>query len=229
MNTMSDLFIDKGRYPVSAAALLQHRAHYRQHHFVKLPGFLQGLGFLWLGGEVKRLRDFAFRRDFEMACMGSSPRHMSTLSGDGIAALSTVIPQLYQDPELLRFLCFVTGEDVLPIPDLDRFVLNDLHQVSDTFGAHYDDYPISLALIFEAPPAAGGGGVELVARSASLDALRGPDVTRVFLAAGDAYLLKSDTTAHRVAPLNVPGARRTGLNFAYTTRDYVPIAVTPSA
>ncbi|WP_436841415.1 HalD/BesD family halogenase [Streptomyces hydrogenans] len=35
--------------------------------------------------------------------------------------------------------------------------------------------------------------------------------------AGDAYLLRSDTTAHRVTPLARPGLRRTVLNFASTT------------
>ncbi|MFE1382435.1 hypothetical protein ACFW6S_26190 [Streptomyces sp. NPDC058740] len=46
--------------------------------------------------------------------------------------------------------------------------------------------------------------------------------------AGDAYLLRSDTTAHRVTPLARAGVRRTVLNFAYTTADAAP-RPTPSA
>ncbi|WP_419248625.1 HalD/BesD family halogenase [Streptomyces melanogenes] len=34
--------------------------------------------------------------------------------------------------------------------------------------------------------------------------------------AGDAYLLRADTTAHRVSPLTRPGVRRTVLNVAYS-------------
>ncbi|MFJ8129480.1 hypothetical protein ACIQ7E_13275 [Streptomyces hydrogenans] len=46
--------------------------------------------------------------------------------------------------------------------------------------------------------------------------------------AGDAHLLRSDTTAHRVTPLARPGPRRTVLNFAYTTPAARPHR-TPSA
>ncbi|MFY0578542.1 HalD/BesD family halogenase [Cystobacter fuscus] len=107
--------------------------------------------------EVFRLRECAFRRQFNMECMNNSPRRMSTLGGDGIQELSTLVPLLYGHPALLRFLSYVVDVEVETLPDIDRYVVNDLHQSGDTFGAHYDDYPISLVFIIEgAPPEAEG-------------------------------------------------------------------------
>ncbi|MBI3898849.1 MAG: hypothetical protein HY308_11195 [Gammaproteobacteria bacterium] len=229
LGAVTQLFFDTNRYLFDGVSALTYREHYLKHHYVKLPGFMKSIGFELLQKEIQRLRDLAIRRDFEMECMNDSPRNMRTLSGDSIQELSTIIPLLYANEELLRFLSFLTNQEVLPLSDLDRFVLNDLHKMGDTFGAHYDDYPISLALIFEAPPPEHGGEVELVANSNSLADLHGPNVTRVSLVPGDAYLLKSDTTAHRVAPLKAASAKRTGLNFAYTVKDYIPRATTPSA
>lgn len=229
ISSVGSVFINQSLYGNDVEAVCACHQHYLEYDFVKLPGFLATPAFALLYSEICRLRQYAFRRDFKMECMGASPRHMSTLSGDGITELSTLIPLLYQDPDLLKFLSLAIGQEVLPIPDIDRYVLNDLHAPSDTFGAHYDDYPISLTLIFEAPLDVDGGDVELVARASSLDALLGDELTRFSLAAGDAYILKSDTSAHRVAPLKRAEVRRTSLNFAYTFRDYSPVMVTPSA
>ncbi|BDH05795.1 hypothetical protein HEK131_30220 [Streptomyces seoulensis] len=46
--------------------------------------------------------------------------------------------------------------------------------------------------------------------------------------AGDGYLLRSDTTAHRVTPLTRSGLRRVVLNFAYGT-SAAPARTTTSA
>ena len=214
-------FFDAKRYPMDAASAEAYRQHYETHHYVKFPGLLLGPGFSLLQQEIFRLRECAFRRQFRMECMNNSPRQMSTLGGDGIEELSTLVPLLYSHPSLLRFLTHVAGAPVLPLTDIDRYVVNDLHQSGDTFGAHYDDYPISLVFLIEGAPPEADGNVEMVPNAKSLDELEGPDVTRLSLAAGDAYMLKSDTTAHRVAPLR-GDFRRTAINLAYSTEGFVP-------
>ncbi|MET0405465.1 MAG: hypothetical protein ABW123_23815, partial [Cystobacter sp.] len=220
-------FFDTKRYPMDAASAESYRRHYAEHHYVKFPGLLLGPGFPLLQQEVFRLRECAFRRQFNMECMDNSPRHMSTLGGDGIQELSTLVPRLYEHPALLRFLTYVADVEVQTLPDIDRYVINDLHQSGDTFGAHYDDYPISLVFIIEGAPAGAGGDVEMVKNGALAD-IDGPRVTRLPLATGDVYMLKSDTTAHRVAPLTAD-VRRTAINLAYITEGFVVANPTESA
>ncbi|MFE6335173.1 hypothetical protein ACFVOK_18420 [Streptomyces sp. NPDC057798] len=118
----------------------------------------------------------------------------------------------------------VVGEPPMAVPDpLERHVLNVLHQEGDTHGAHTDDYPYALVFFLEAPHApADGGLLEYVPGADSLADLDTGRAHRAHHRAGDAYLLRSDTTAHRVTPLTRPGVRRTVLNFAYTTRSAAP-------
>ncbi|NEC86384.1 hypothetical protein [Streptomyces sp. SID12501] len=81
----------------------------------------------------------------------------------------------------------------------------------------------------EAPgPPHDGGLLEYVPRAAGLDQLDTSLARRAHHAPGDAYLLRSDTTAHRATPLRRPGVRRVVLNFAYTTPGR-RTATTPSA
>ncbi|MGW6389682.1 HalD/BesD family halogenase [Streptomyces sp. NPDC055103] len=101
---------------------------------------------------------------------------------------------------------------------VERHVLNVLHRPGDTHGAHTDDYPLALVLFLEAPPhPADGGLLEFHPGRGDLDALDAPGTHRAHHRPGDAYVLRSDRTAHRVTPLDRPGLRRTVLNFAYTT------------
>jgi hypothetical protein len=198
--------------------------------YVPLPGLLTPRGISVLCEETSRLEAAAVRRDFRMECMADSPRHMTTLGGHQIAEESELISGLYGDAGLLGLLAEVHGQAVAPVPELvERHVLNILHRPGDTHGAHTDDYPLALVLFIEAPTdPAGGGLLEFRPGRRDLNALDGPDTRRVHHHAGDAYLLRSDLTAHRVTPLTQPGERRTVLNFAYTTPDH-PGPTTDSA
>ncbi|MFI0242911.1 hypothetical protein [Streptomyces sp. NPDC016845] len=198
--------------------------------YAPLPSLLTRDGLDELRVEARRLVDRARRRDLTMACMDDSPRHMTTLGGHIIARESPLLCALYESPQLLGLVGEVAGEPPVTVPDpLERHVLNVLHRQGDTHGAHTDDYPYALVLFLEAPHTPVDGGLlQYVPRAGSLADL---DTGRARLAhhrAGDAYLLRSDTTAHRVTPITRPGVRRTVLNFAYTTRAAAPRS-TPSA
>lgn len=211
----ADLF-DSVRYDFEAVpdAL---RAAFVAHHYVRLPAFLRPDGVQALRDEVQRLRTLAIRRDFAMACMRDSPRRMSTIGGEVLAEESGMISSIYGDPGLRAFLSALTGEDLVAVPDpVERHVLNFLHEAGDTHGAHFDDHPIAIVLFVESPPAAAGGLLEYVANAADLAELDSPAVRLAHHEVGDAYVLKTDTTAHRVSPL-VRGWRRTVMNMAYTT------------
>ena len=163
-----------------------------------------------------------------MKCMNDTPRHMTTVGGHIIANESSLICNLYSDNALLQYLRALTGLDLVAAPDLvERHVVNFLHRPGDTHGAHFDDYPVALLLFIETPGSPQDGGLlEFLANAADLSEIDGPNVRRAFHVSGDAYVLKTDTTAHRVSPLNRP-CRRVALNFAYATPHSA--SVTPSA
>ncbi|MFD4523927.1 hypothetical protein ACFWP7_08375 [Streptomyces sp. NPDC058470] len=155
---------------------------------------------------------------------------MTTLGGHVIARESELILQLYRDEHLLGLFGRIAGIQAVPVSDpLERHVINSLHQQGDTHVAHTDDYPLALVLFTEAPAdPAHGGLLEYVPHTIDLDTLQTDTVRRAQHRHGEGYLLRSDTTVHRVTPLRRPGPRRTVLNFAYTTADRQR-AVTPSA
>ncbi|MFD6891418.1 hypothetical protein [Streptomyces sp. NPDC059957] len=209
------------------------RERFRHDGYLPLRGLLSEDGLAALQGGAGRLEQLARRRDFTMACMDDSPRHMTTLGGHVIAQESRLIPQLYAQPALRSLIGALTGTPVIDVPDpVERHVLNILHREGDTHGAHTDDYPYALVLFLEAPHQPDEGGLlEYAPQAESLNAIShtsGAPVRTAHHRAGDAYLLRSDTTAHRVTPLTRPGLRRTVLNFAYTTPT-TPPHTTPSA
>ena len=209
--------------------LAQLRKAFQEVGYVPLPGFLTSESLAGLRREVVHLESIATRRDFTMECMSESPRHMTTVGGHIIARESTLIPDLYEDIELIRYLRSLTGLDLITVPDIiERHVINYLHQPGDTHGAHFDDYPVALLIFLETPTSPDDGGLlEFVANAGNLSAIETGDVTHAFHLSGDAYVLRSDTTAHRVTPLRRE-CRRVALNFAYATPDSCTIA-TPSA
>ncbi|OIJ89386.1 HalD/BesD family halogenase [Streptomyces monashensis] len=197
--------------------------------YLPLPGLLPP-ALRALRAEAARLERLAGRRDFAMECMDSSPRHMTTLGGHVIARESPLIMRLYHDSGLIRLIGRVAGMRAVPVREaLERHVLNALHRDGETHGAHTDDYPLALVMFTEAPEDPADGGIlEYIPRADGLCALDTPVVRRAHHRPGEGYLLRSDTTAHRVTPLRRPGVRRTVFNFAYTTSDRQQ-AATPGA
>ncbi|MFH8569454.1 hypothetical protein [Streptomyces sp. NPDC017993] len=206
------------------------RARFAADCYVPLPQLVCPDGLSALRTEVRRLEKLAVRRDFSMASMGHSPRHMTTLGGHLIAEESKLIAGVYRDGQLIRLVGAIAGWEAVGVRDpLERHVINILHQRGDTHGAHTDDYPVALVLFMEAPDdPADGGLLEHVPHATGLEALTTGAARVAHHRPGDGYLLRSDVSAHRVTPLRRSGLRRTVLNFAYTTQDR-QAAITPSA
>lgn len=195
------------------------RERFAAEGYLPLAGLLNPAGLRRLQEETRRLEEATVRRDFRMECMDDSPRHMTTLGGREIAEESETISALYRDPGLLGLLTALHGRDVTVVEDpVERHVLNILHRTGDTHGAHTDDHPLALVLFIEAPHEPQAGGLlEFNPGRKDLSALDAPGARQVHHRTGDAYLLRSDLTAHRVTPLNQSGTRRTVLNLAYTS------------
>lgn len=187
-------------------------ARYKSDDFAVMPAFVSSAALTLLQKETHRLISHSIRKDFDMECMDGSLRRMRTLGAPVIDALSTLVPELYYSPDLIALVRNIVGEEVYPLfEDVDRYVLNSLTKPGDTFGAHFDDYPLSLVVVIEVAPE-GGRPRLLPGAKRVLDVA--DDYVEVDLAAGDAYLLRADTTAHMVSPLG-PTGRRLAYNFAY--------------
>jgi hypothetical protein len=142
---------------------------------------------------------------------------MTTIGGQIILKHSQVIPEVYAAQELRAVLGDISGIDLFDVPDeVERFVINYLHEPGDVHGAHFDDHPIAFVMFLEAPPRESGGLLETVPNAASLDEIEGQRTRCYSHSAGDCYVLRSDTSAHRVTPL-VRRNRRTVLNMAFAT------------
>jgi hypothetical protein len=218
------LVVDQHRYPLTEAAGRSWRDAFKADKYVRFPGFFRPDGFELLRLEVDRLSRLSIRRDFQMMESGGTPRRMSTLGGHTVAEYSSIIPDLYNDPELLAFLSGVAGEEVLVVPDpVENHVLNILHQTGDIQGGHVDTYAFAFNIFIEGPPRDAGGALEYVPGKLELEDLEGPDVRRQWHDAGDCYFLKTDEAVHRVAPLTRP-ARRTIINMAFANPATVNLA-----
>jgi hypothetical protein len=191
--------------------------------YLPLPGLLSAEALSDLRAEVERLLVEARRRDFEMECMGGTPRHMTTLGGIEISRLAPRITELYRSPELTGRLGRLIGVELdLADDPVERHVLNRLHQAGDTHGLHTDDYPLALVMFLESPTCEEGcGHLEF------FDACTAGHSAVLSHAAGDAYLLRADRMPHRVQPIH-EGCVRTVLNFAYGIKG-IPVDKTPSA
>lgn len=208
MEPAHDLVIDIDRLnamDVQAATSLFGHAGY-----LPLPGLLPSAALDALRVEADKLWSRAKRRDFDMECMGGTPRHMTTLGGLEIVETAPVVGALYRDPVLMAALGRVVGLELQVAADpVERHVLNVLHQSGDTHGLHTDDYPLALVMFIESPSCAEGcGHLEF------FNACKAGESSLKSHAPGDAYLLRSDLFPHRVQPIH-DGCVRTVLNFAY--------------
>lgn len=180
--------------------------------YAVMSRFLSDVGLSLLRRETDRLLGSTVRKDFQMECMGGSDRRMKTLGAPVIDRLSTLVPDLYYSPEVLELIGGIVGGEVYALQeDVDRYVLNALTVPGDTFGAHFDDYPLSLVVVVEVAPDGARPRILPGAENAT-DVLE--DYAEIELLAADAYLLRADTVAHMVSGLGASG-RRVAFNFAY--------------
>ncbi len=214
------MLVDESIYTAGGTRVSALRTHFAREDYVRFPGFIREDALEVLKKSVTDALQGAHRRDFLMECMDNSPRRMHVVNAYRIQARSSLISDLYKDPSLIAFLAEVAGKEVTALEgDIDRFVINHLDGPGDTFGAHFDDYPLSLAIVTHAPDPRQGGVPELKRKASSLAELEDAPV-RVPLYPGDAYLLRSDTTAHRVSPL-LADTERTAINLAYSWHGFV--------
>jgi hypothetical protein len=192
------------------------------HGFVKVPFLVPASVKKIVGDEVEHLiREHSVRRDLVFAETGNTARRMRNVRYHEITRHGAAIPAVYSSPLLHTALQTVAGEEVLECPYApERYVITELTQPGDTHGWHWDDYSFALVWVIDCPPLQDGGFVQCVPRTTWNK--QDPQLHRQFttqpihsheLQPGDLYLLRTDTTLHRVFP--VTRGRRLIINMGY--------------
>lgn len=167
------------------------------------------------------LRRDGVRRDLSFAETDFTPRRMRNVRRAEIAARAGLIPSLYGALPLLDALASIAGEEVHVCPyEPEQYVITCLEESGDTHGWHWDDYSFALVWVADTPAAEHGGFVQCVPHAPwdkenprVADAIaRGPMHT-LHLLPGDLYLMRTDTTLHRVHPIT--GGTRKIVNMAF--------------
>ncbi|WP_409236292.1 ArpA protein [Streptomyces sp. PA5.6] len=201
------------------------RRAFLQNGFTKLPFLVPDRVKSAVADEIEELvAEHGVRRGMSFKETGGTPRLMRNVRHQEISEHGTVIPRVYASTELLDALARVAGEPVLPCPyEPERYVITELEQSGDTHGWHWDDYSFALVWVVACPPAEHGGFVQCVPRTYWNK--QDPQLHRQFISQpihsfelrpGDLYLMRTDTTLHRVYPLT--GGRRLIINMGYASR-----------
>lgn len=174
---------------------------------------------------VRLVETVGVRRDLEMPVTGFTPRRMRNVTRGQILEHGSAIQRVYESAWVLEVLARVAGESVYRCPyEPEQFVITRLEGAGDTHGWHWDDYGWALVWIAECPPAVDGGFVECVPdtvwdkeNSGVEQILQARSVHTMTLDEGDVYLMRTDTTLHRVHPIR--RGRRTIVNMAFARED----------
>jgi L-lysine 4-chlorinase len=161
------------------------------------------------------LESYAERRDLTLATTDHSPRMMSVVPSEAIAAHGKLIAEVYRDKKLIELLEAIAGERLVPCPRQDEeFLISRHERQGDTHGWHWGDYSFALIWVLLAPPRDVGGLLQCVPHT-NWDK-SSPEIHRYlcenpintyYFGSGDVYFLRTDTTLHRTIPLRVDATR----------------------
>ena len=152
---------------------------------------------------------YGVRRDVRVAATGASPRRYRVASRDLLAEHAPATASFYRSAYLVSLIEAIAGEPIVPVPYVpEELIATRLECAGDTHGWHWDDYGFALVWVLRAPAPTDGAALEYVAGVPWCKAAPGLDVilaertpVREHVASGSVYLLRADTTLHRVAPL----------------------------
>jgi hypothetical protein len=203
------------------------RSRFAAEHVVPLRGFCPPVLLEAMRTEACDIMDrYGKAHDVVFEITDNTPRKMTTVGQPVIKAEGPLIDAFYFAPVLLDYLASVVGEQVFTCPYAgEHYVISRLVQSGDTHGWHWDDYTYGLILVLEAPHYTEGGFVQAVPNT-SWDK-ENPDVYGALISSrvgsyalepGDAYVIKTNTTMHRVHPIRGDG-RRTIVNMTMVTAE----------
>lgn len=215
-----------GATPASTVAGMSRT--FREEGYVRVPSFAPPAVVEAVRREAHELHArLSVRRELVMEATGNTPRKLTNVRSVDVAREGRFIPALYYSQALTRRMAEIFGEPCHVVPyENERFMLLSESRAGDTHGWHWDDYAFSLIWLIEAPPPEMGGWVEFVPRT--LWHKGDPDTVNFYLrerkverrdhVRDDVYLLRGDTSMHRVAPLH-GDVLRLVLNLAWASTE----------
>ncbi len=157
------------------------------------------------------LGESAELRKLEMISTANTPRHYRSVGRDAIHAHNGAIRELFENNDLLDALTIIAGEPVFRVPyKPEEYIVNNQCGVGHTHGWHWDDYSFALVHVVEAPDPIYGGRVEMIRRinwekndtaTCIRMALNEKVVLGQHVASHQTYLMRTNTTLHRISPL----------------------------
>lgn len=206
-------------FPAERRAALA--ARFADEHIVTMPGFAPPELLAAIRAEAAGIMDrHGTYHDLTFEITDNTPRRMRTVGQPVIRDEGPFVHHFYFAPALLDVVADVVGEAVHICPYAgEHYVISRLDAHGDTHGWHWDDYTYGIILVLEAPHYSEGGFVQAVPnthwdKSAPdvYGALLSSQVRSYALEPGDAYVVKTNTTMHRVHPIRGNG-RRTIINM----------------
>ncbi len=168
----------------------------------------------------------ARRRDLMLDATGGTPRAYASVDRDTIFKTGNIIKTVFESEAVRQYLSRIAGETLHKVPyQAEEYIINSQEKSGDTHGWHWDDYTFALIWVVQAPDHLNGGRVEYVAatewdkknpRKALCDVLASREVRSRYINSGSCYLMRANTTLHRVAPL-MGNTRRTVIVFTYAS------------
>lgn len=208
-----------------AATISQLRSGFAAEHIVPLRGLCPADLLAALTDEANGIVErFGTRRELVFSITDNTPRNIVTVGQPVIKDEGPLIDAFYFSPVLRDLLASVVGEPLHICPYAgEHYVLSRLHKSGDTHGWHWDDYTYGFILVLEAPHYTQGGFVQAVAGTCwdkqnpdVYGALLSSQVRSYWLRPGDAYVIKTNTTMHRVHPIRGED-RRTIVNMTFAS------------
>lgn len=194
----------------------QLQQRFADEHVVTVSGLCPPDVFEGIRREAFDVMDrFGTSHDLSFEITDNTPRRMTTVGQPIIRSEGPSIHQFYFAPALHSLVSRVVGEPVHTCPYAgEHYVVSRLRTSGDTHGWHWDDYTYGLILVLEAPHYSQGGFVQAVPHTSwdkddpdVYGALLKSHVRSYALEAGDAYIIKTNTTMHRVHEIRGDGQR----------------------
>lgn len=163
------------------------------------------------------------RRNLSFRETDFTPRRMANVRACEILQHSQRISKAYDSAVAMHALVAIAQEQIYACPyEPERVVITRLERAGDTHGWHWDDHSFALVWVAECPDPADGGFVEYVPattwdkrRPGVAGILRDRRIHRLEVGTGAVYLMRADTTLHRVHPIR--RGRRTIVNMAFAS------------
>lgn len=187
----------------------QYSAIFKKHGCVNITKLIDFISFTKLSEETFFLLRHKKRRSFSMEETSFTPRIMHNVKQPIIKKYGDYIPEIYQSPSLKNLIYKIGGEKIYDLPwEEEKYLINCMSEPGDTHGWHWDDYSYAIIFIIKAPKCENGGLVQCVPNTKWENTsdivnrtLCENKVNTYFFSDREAYLLKSNTTMHRVTAL----------------------------